>query len=222
MLASDYFDQLLQLLPPGPAFPRDEATTFNLLLRAIAEEFGRFDARVERLPEEADPRTALELLPDWERLAGLPDTCTGAIATTVPERRAAIVSKITARGGQSIAYLTSLAASLGYAIIISEYRPLRSGFSAGARCRSTDWAFAFKVEVLAAADVPAGVLSDPSGAVSNSRFRAGRSRAGERLRTFGSSALECTINRTKPAHTVALYAYPDPAQAAFYFDFTQA
>lgn len=222
MRAVDYLDQLKQLLPPGPAFPRDEDTTFNRLLGAIAEEFGRFDARVERLPEEADPRTALELLPDWERVAGLPDVCTGTIATTVPERRAAIVAKITARGGQSLAYLTSLAANLGYAVVISEYRPLRARFRAGSRCHSVDWAFAFKVEVLAADAIPSGALTDTARAISNSRFRAGRSRSGERLRTFGNAALECTINRAKPAHSIAIFAYPDPVQPAFDFDFTNA
>jgi len=165
MRAVDYLDQLKQLLPPGPAFPRDEDTTFNRLLGAIAEEFGRFDVRVERLPEEADPRTALELLPDWERVAGLPDVCTGTIATTVPERRAAIVAKITARGGQSLAYLTSLAANLGYAVVISEYRPLRARFRAGSRCHSVDWAFAFKVEVLAADAIPSGALTDSARAL---------------------------------------------------------
>lgn len=38
-------------------------------------------------------------------------------------------------------------------------------------------------------------------------FRAGASRAGDRLRTFGNEQVECVINRVKPAHTRALFAY---------------
>lgn len=38
-------------------------------------------------------------------------------------------------------------------------------------------------------------------------FRAGQGRAGERLRTWGNSALECKINEIKPAHTRVLFVY---------------
>jgi uncharacterized protein YmfQ (DUF2313 family) len=38
-------------------------------------------------------------------------------------------------------------------------------------------------------------------------FRAGRGRAGERLRTWGNTALECKINKIKPAHTRVLFVY---------------
>lgn len=43
--------------------------------------------------------------------------------------------------------------------------------------------------------------------VSITPFRAGLSRAGEPLRTFGNQQLECLINRIKPAHTVVEFAY---------------
>lgn len=38
-------------------------------------------------------------------------------------------------------------------------------------------------------------------------FRVGRSRVGERLRSWGNSLLECKINQIKPAHTRALFVY---------------
>jgi uncharacterized protein YmfQ (DUF2313 family) len=213
-----YLDQLQQLLPTGPAWTRDADAWLTRLLDALAQEFGRLDDRAARLIEEADPRTTLELLTDWERVAGLPDACTGRIAVTIPERRAAIVSKITARGGQSPSYLATLAASLGYAVAIEEFRPLRAGFRAGDRCHSTAWAFAFRMDVLPPADVPGGDFVTVS--VSDTRFRAGSGRAGDRLRSFGSTALECVIGRAKPAHTVAIFAYPDAITPDFFFDFT--
>ena len=209
-----YLDQLQQLLPPGAAWPRDPDATLTQLLAAIAAEFARLDDRAERLVEEADPRTALELLPDWERLAGLPDACTGVLPTTVPERRAAIVTKLTARGGQSSAYLTALAATLGYPIAITELAALRSGGRCGTRANSAAWGFAFRVDLLP----PAGSV-DPS--IVDRRLRAGAGRAGERLRSYGSPALECVIRRAAPAHAAVIFAYPASPAPAFFFDFTQ-
>lgn len=40
-------------------------------------------------------------------------------------------------------------------------------------------------------------------------FRAGQSRAGDSIRTWGNAPMECRINRLKPAHTVALFGYSD-------------
>jgi len=223
--AAAYRDQLQQLLPPGPAWPRDEDAGLTLLLDAIAQEFGRLDARAERLHDEADPRTTLELLTDWERIVGLPDACAGSIAITVPERRSAIVQKLTSRGGQSIAYLTSLAASLGYAIAVEEFQPSRAGNArSGDRCQGIeDWAFAFRLDVLPPGSTPADPLNSPTlvDLVVNITYaRAGTARAGDRVRSFGSSAIECVIRRAKPAHTAVIFAYPPADEPVFLFDFT--
>lgn len=230
MDAAAYLDQLQQLLPNGPAWSRDPDAELTRLLAAIAEEFARVDARTGQLFDEADPRTALELLPDWERVVGLPDPCTGAIASTVPERRLAIVGALTARGGQSIVYLTQLAASLGYAIAIEEFRLSRAGaMRAGDACHGIDdWAFTFEVDVLPPGAVPGGV--DPITGITAFTaidvgvvfLRAGTGRSGDRLQTFGSSAIECVIRRARPAHTSTIFAYPPDPPAAFFFDFTQA
>lgn len=226
--AAAYLDQLQKLLPPGDAWTRDPDANLTKLLAALAEEFARLDARADALIEEADPRTALEMLPDWERLAGLPDPCTGVIASTVPERRAAIVAKLTARGGQSIPYLTELAASLGYAIAIEEFKPSRAGACrAGDRCQGiVDWAFAFRVNVLPPGAVP-GVTDPLTGTSPQADVtlnvvyaRAGSARAGDRLVSFGSQAIECVIRRAQPAHAVSIFAYPPADVPVFDFDFT--
>lgn len=208
--AAAWLDQLQQLAPPGAAWTRDADATWTRLLAALAAEFARLDARAERLRDEADPRTALELLPDWERLVGLPDACSGAIAVTVPERRQAIVTRLTARGGQSIAYLTGLAAALGYPIAIEEARPSRlGGWRSGQRLAGADWAFHFTVVVL------------PIGDTAPERWwRTGAARAGDRIRSFGASNLQCVIGRARPAHTTVAFAYPAAADPAFLFDFT--
>ena len=187
--ADGYAGQAVGLLPRGPA---TIGRRLALLLAALAEECARIDAAARQLIDEADPRTTSQLLAEWEYDFGLPDPC-GGEAQSVAERRRALVARILDRpGGASRAYLIAYAASYGYAITISERRPLRAGFRAGARAYGLDWQWAFVVEA------PATTIT--------SVFRAG-SRAGERLRTWGNDRLECLINRAKPADTVALFSY---------------
>lgn len=73
--AEAYLAQLQALLPPGSAWPRAANATLTKLLGALAEELARLDARALALIDEADGRSTLELLSDWERVCGLPDPC---------------------------------------------------------------------------------------------------------------------------------------------------
>jgi len=191
--AAEYREQLKALLPPGQAFPRDPGTTLHDLLDGMSIEFARLDGRGGALPWEANPSTTAELLPDWERVAGLPDKCSGILEETLQGRRNALLTKLTSTGGQSAEYFIELAASLGYTVTIEVFRPFRAGASlAGDPLTNGPWAFTWLIRA-------------PE--VSVTEFRAGMSAAGERLRTWGNDTLECKINQLKPAHTVALFAY---------------
>lgn len=191
--AADYLEQLKALLPPGQAFPREAGTTLHDLLDGMSIELARVDARGNALPLEANPSSTVELLTDWERVAGLPDKCSGTLEETIQGRKQALLAKLTSTGGQSIAYFTELAAALGYEVTIEEFRPFRAGLSrAGDALTNGAWMFTWRVRAAATA-----IIS----------FRAGMSVAGERLRTWGNDTLECKINQLKPAHTVALFAY---------------
>ncbi|MFN3748212.1 MAG: YmfQ family protein [Sphingorhabdus sp.] len=206
-----YREQLASLLPRGLAWLRAPGSIMAKLVEGIADEFGRFDARAFRLLDEADPGTALELLSDWERVAGLPDNCL-PVTGSISERQRRVTRKIAGIGGQSRAYFIELAAVLGVEIAIEEFAPLRAGFRAGAAAYGQDWQFAWRVRVLA--------FSEASGLVVRSeRFRAGVGRAGDRLRSFSVQELECTIRRAAPAHTKVLFAYPNEPEAIMWFDF---
>lgn len=141
-----YQAQLLALLPTGRAWPREPDTVLARLLLGQADELARIDARAEALLEEADPRTASELLPDWERVAGLPDGCT-QIAATTPERRVAAAGRIGDRGGQSLAYFTQLALSYGVAVRIEEGRSGDCGMECGERLAGDGWRHVWFVHV---------------------------------------------------------------------------
>lgn len=193
--AADYLEQLKTLLPPGQAFPRDAGTTLHNLLDGMAIELARVDGRGEALPGEANPASTNELLTDWERVAGLPDKCSGTLEETLQGRKNALIAKLSSTGGQSAAYFIALASALGYAVTVEEFRPFRAGLSrAGDALTNGLWVYTWSIRAPEASVI---------------EFRAGLSAAGERLRTWGNDALECKINQLKPAHTIALFAYGD-------------
>lgn len=192
--AAAYARMLKQLLPPGAIWKLESDTLTSNQLMAIADELARVDARGGNLIDEWDPRTALELLAEWENALGLPDDCLDAVPVTIAERRLAVVQKLASRGGQSRAFYVELAALAGFAVTIEEFsaQVLRSGFRCGSRLYGTDWAYAWRV------------TSDSGEAPV--RFRVGVSRTGDRLVT-GGSEIECIIRRAAPAHTIVLFSY---------------
>lgn len=172
----------------------------------------RVDARAADLLNEADPRTTLELLEDWERVAGLPDTCISS-PDNIPERQVALTSRLNDRGGQSRAYFIELAASLGYVVTIDEFTPFRCGDTCGKPCYGEDWVYTWRMNVLPIEyDLPEDQFYF-------AQFRCGDT-CGKPLRGWGAINLECVINRRKPAHTNVLFAYQIEPEPLFWMDFT--
>lgn len=201
----EYKDLLLKLLPPGAAFPREPGTNLERLLLGCAPEFTRTEARAEALAIDVNPLDTTELLPDWERAAGLPDRCSGELEETIQGRRNVLTAKLASVGGQSRAYFIEVARQLGYEITISEARPFRAGISAAgdALTNTADWIYTWRVNARETTEI---------------YFRAGLSAAGEPLRSWGNSALECKINQLKPAHTNVLFSYGAVEADALYLD----
>lgn len=190
--ANDYLRQLQALLPEGAAWARDKDGVLAQFLHALAYEFARIDARVERLINENDPRTALEMLRDWERAFGLPDQCMQA-ADTLIERQNILHEKVTRIGDQSRQYYVDIAARAGYQIGVTDFNAFMTGVSrTGDPLNGIDWLYAWRV------NAPATTVVE---------FRTGRSATGDPLRDWGNDILECLINRIKPAHTVVQFAY---------------
>lgn len=195
--AADYRDQILALLPSGAALDIEEGSPLRGLVEAFADTFVGAHNRSLDLVEESDPSAALELLSDWERIAGLPDDCTSN-ANTIPERRAAVVTRLTSRGGQSIAYFLSIATSLGYEdVVIEETRPFRCGASHCGRDALRGGAInrhRWKVTVRNARIT---------------RFRCGTGRCGidPLAKISRAEDLECLLHRLKPAHSELIVGY---------------
>lgn len=206
-----YSAQLRQLLPRGRAWLSAPGSIMSSLLESLAAGMERVDQRTADLIRESSPLTALELLPDWERVAGLPDACLPT-SGTITERQLRVARKLAGIGGQSRAYFIELAAQLGIAIEIQELSPFRAGMRAGLPCNSVEWTFAWRVRVL-----PFSETSELY--VRSSWFRAGAGRAGDRIRSFSITELECLFRRAAPAHTKVLFSYPVDPEPIFWFDF---
>jgi hypothetical protein len=89
--SSAYQRMLLTLLPPGRVWRLTADSVLSKLLLGSADELDRVDDRVADLLDEADPSTADEMLPEYERELAL------TAAATIEERRANIVSRLIRR-----------------------------------------------------------------------------------------------------------------------------
>lgn len=194
----DYQAAAFSLLPRGWAWPRDPDSTMGRFWRAVARSLSAMHARAcVLLRIESDPSLAFEMLPNWERFTGLPDDCTGP-ADTIAERRLAVVAKLATRGGQTRAYYEALAASLGYSITITEYRPFQAGIS---RAGDPRW----QVGSPTMRHYWSVAVADPR----INWFRAGSGRAGQDPHVSISRAddLECLLNRYKPGQSSLIFDY---------------
>jgi uncharacterized protein YmfQ (DUF2313 family) len=188
----NYVQQLQSLLLLGKAWTRNVDSVLTNLLKGIAKEFARIDARADDLLRESDPRTTSELIEDWERVADLPDPCV-TVAQTLEQRRVALTSKLTMQGGQSRKYFINLAASMGYPnATIDEYRPMNCNDDCNDALYSADDRYFWTIN-----------LPSTSGIfVMNCN-----STCNDALQAWGDEAIECRINKYKPAHTTAIFAY---------------
>ena len=189
--AESYAAQLEALLPPGRAWSRRRGSHLRGLLGGVAEEYARIDRRSEDLLRETDPRSALELLPDWERLLGIPDECS-ALGATLTIRRRVAHYKLTGVSGLDKASIIATAAALGYTITIDELDMARADAIAGLDTTNGRWRFVWWVNVDVRVDY----------------FRA-TSRVDERLAEYPPlTDLTCRIRVIAPAHTHAVFLLP--------------
>lgn len=186
-----YTQQLQQLLPPGQAWPRDKSATLTKLLGGIAEGVARFHRRVDDLANELDPRTTVELLPDWERVCGLPDECSVQSSQTLAERQSAVHAKWTSRGGQSRQFFIDLAKTLGFDVTVNEFRVFTCESAIDEPICDEPWSFAWQV------NAPETTIRE---------FTCD-SHCEEPLRIWGNWPLECVLSRYKPAHTHVIFSY---------------
>ena len=191
-----YLAHLQQLLPPGAAWPRDRDAILTKLLLALAVELSGVENRARALMEECDPRTALELLSEWEAWAGLPDPCMKDSVATLSERRRVLWQKLTGNRGLMLDIFVQTARMLGYELdILPHGRPFICGVSRCGHRLGGDHAARLVWRVI----IKGYRLRD---------FRCGVSRCGDSLgRKVRADDMECILRRMNPAHLDLIIGY---------------
>lgn len=190
---TDYLRQAQGLLPPGPAWPREDDAFLTRLLSGLSIELARVDDRARRLIDEGDPRTTAELLEDYERIAGLPDGCvtSGGVELSTAQRRQALFGRLTMQGAQSAAYFIALAASLGYTVTITEFHVYDVNDDVDASIWGQPWSSAWQINAQLNTVFEFTVIDG----------------ADDPLASWNNVVLECVLNRFKPAHTTVIFSY---------------
>lgn len=124
---------LQQLLPRGIAWTK-QCTLYNLLT-CFASELERLETSKNTIFDEMYPKTVTQMIAEFEDTFGIAHT-----SESISIRRARLLAKINAVGGQSIDYYYGLAENAGYnrypslitphiRILTGIYQPFRAGIS---------------------------------------------------------------------------------------------
>jgi uncharacterized protein YmfQ (DUF2313 family) len=228
----DYAKAFSQLLPQGLAWPRIATSVLMKVVSGLSQIWGNVEQSASLLLEiDSDPRYTTQLLPEWERAFGLPDPCLSE-PTTIGERRFNLVQRMTLLGAQSREFFIALAASIGYTISITEYRPFMVGIDrVGDNRRIGNGSIIydeFNHIVLNTIGLPVTTLGEYSeypymlgppenryywhvhvAAAKLTWFRVTKGQTGidPHLRIGIATDLECLLRRYKPAHTEIIFDY---------------
>lgn len=184
--------ELLRRLLPPVAYDSSGPVIYAEL-RAEGHALDDAMRNADYMLSESDPRTTVQLLSDWERVAGLPDSCSATLALSVEQRQAALTAKITMRGGQSRPYFIAMAGTLGFpGATITEFSPM----TCNGNCNDALWSevdrFVWQINLPSAGGVfVASCNSDCNAA----------------LASWGNAMVECAIRKFCPANTTPVFAY---------------
>lgn len=189
----EYARALQGLMPVGLVWPRDTDGVQAQVLAAMAAEFVNSDTDSLSLLAGAFPSTATIMLSEWESTLGLPDDCAIGETDSVALRQRAVLTKLTATGGQSLEYFIEQAKALGYTVTIQQFRQARAGMStAGVALNGDDWPFVMEVTA-------------PETTITYAQ--AGANYAGDPLRSWGNKLLECRLTSLAPSHIIIKFVY---------------
>ena len=112
-----------------PSDGNTSSSLFGVVLSACATELERLDAACIDLFRQQVPGTATDMLEDWERVLGLPETCT-SVTPTFEERQATAHAKLYSdyNTGLNKQFYIDYAATMGFEIEIHDDTDLSKPF----------------------------------------------------------------------------------------------
>jgi len=214
LTVDDFHALLMDLLPRGAAWPRIPGTVLWNFWLVPADVYALVHSSDCYLLAEAYPCGAVDLLPEWERMVGLPDECTEPYwPLPLVAQQTLVCAKLAMRGGQSRAYFIDLAARWGFTITITEHPAWRLGIDRLCEGESGPGIvppvgacmYWWEVNVTAIDTIcPPGDDVPP-----------------EDCWTPDPALLECIIRRDAPAHTLVTFNYPPAVEVAHVHDARQ-
>ena len=211
--ATTFAHALMSLLPSGEIWPRTPNSVLVRAVSALAQVTGRWASRCGNLLIiEAYPPSSLEMLPDWERVLGLPEPCLPMADPTISERQQQVAEKLARRPGrQDGDYFVGLAAALGYAITITEYIPAQCGIT---QCGVSSASAKAPYSISGAGCGTPAIRYVWSITVTGPRLTwfaagGGGGRAGldPHVRIRSAEDLACLLGKIRPAHTRLVFNY---------------
>ena len=162
----------------------------------IKAEAGVFDIvadHAEGVKNAPFPDAENDYLYRWEELLAI----TPPAGANTQQRTDAVLAKLNALGGLSIAYFTAIAESAGYTVNIYEEDQFRAGESCAGDCLNTEdaiWRWCVDIS---------------DGKATAYIFRAGQSRAGDRISVYTDPIIETMFEELKPAWTYCRFEYEE-------------
>ena len=187
-----YLEQLQALLPRGAAWPRDPEAVLTLLLDAVAASLADVDIRAVGLLGDVRPNETVALLPDWERVAGIPDECSDT-ASTISQRIAALLTKVVARANLNVETFGEVTESFGVAATVEEHDQTRANNATTLPTGQGRWRFVWWITLPASGDATYFSVLSP---VDMPLVDVER-----------NTELECRLQSLAPAHTLLRVAY---------------
>lgn len=185
-----YTELLLSLLPPSSYSPSGERIKAEA--RAESGLLERIEAGTRQVVASITPISAVDTLPDWERVCGLAVQA----GASRQERVNAVLAKLRELGGLSIPYFKGLALRLGYEIEITEFEPF-----------FLDHSHLDRDQLLELEAIWVWQVSIKGGQVRAFPFYLDASSVDESLLSFADSILETYFRELKPAHTFVVFDY---------------
>ena len=213
---TDFLEVWIDLLPQGICWSTEPDTILHAFLKGMCGVWGEADGATgpsvdgrtcDLVNTEADPRTTIELLPEWESAFNLPDLCYAGEPMSVGDRQVALVARITGLGAQDAQYYVDAAKAIGYDIRIMSHSPFVTGISRVGDTSTPDGPSVNYRWELGGPELRQWftvLILNPK----LTRFRVGVSECGDPLLRIQSfKQLECMVNRMKAAHSVVNFDY---------------
>ena len=187
-----YREQIHALLPAGRAWPEEADTTLDALVRAMAAQVAEVDRSASNLLADILPSTTFNLLPDWERVAGLPDICS-VLGSSITIRRASLLENLVTKPTLHVTEFERIGRTFGTIITVEELDQARADAIAGLDTTNGKWRFVWWIGIPLSADL---------------RYLRMTSRVNERFATFDrNTEMECRLENAAPAHTHLVVGY---------------